>query len=164
MRTESMLETTWSNAIRSPSAVSTPRARPFSTLIRVTSTPVRTRTPRLSASRRSAAGTARVPPLGYQTPSPTCMWAMPQSTAGDAAGEEPTYWMKCSSICATRASLTEARTCPATLRCIRSASTSRSVATDICPSIVSFRSSTAFQKKNRSEMPASRSETLRKSR
>jgi hypothetical protein len=34
-------------------------------------------------------------PLGvYQIPSEVCMWAMPQSTAGEASGAEPTYWVK----------------------------------------------------------------------
>ncbi len=158
-----MFETIWSKASRSPPAISTPVARPFSTTIRVTSVPGRMRTPNPSASRASACGTARVPPIGYQTPSPTCICAMPHSTAGEAKGDEPTYWMKCSSICATRPSLTLARICPATLRCMRSASTSFSVAQDILPSIVSRRSSTDFQKKNRSEMPLSRSATPRNS-
>ena len=39
----------------------------------------------------NATGTARVPPIGYQTPSLDCMLAIPQSTAGDWSGAEPTY-------------------------------------------------------------------------
>lgn len=40
------------------------------------------------------------------------MSAIPHSTAGDASGAEPTYWVKWSSICATRASLTKERIRP----------------------------------------------------
>ena len=47
---------------------------------------VRNSTPSSSASFTSASGTARVPPRGYQMPSCVCMWAMPQSTAGEARG------------------------------------------------------------------------------
>ena len=68
------------------------------------SVPGRYSTPSFSPSATRASATARVPPMGYQTPSLVCMWAMEQSTAGAANGEEPTYWAKWSSICATRAS------------------------------------------------------------
>ena len=40
-------------------------------------------TPSSVASFASASATARVPPIGYQTPSAACMWAMAQSTAGE---------------------------------------------------------------------------------
>ena len=88
---------------------------------------------------------------------------MPHSTAGEARGEEPTYWMKCSSIWATRPSLTSRLTWPDTVRCIRIDSTSLRVASDMPrrTSMVSRRSSTDFQKKNRSETSAMRSATLR---
>ena len=32
---------------------------------------------------RQGVATARVPPIGYQTPSAACIWAMAQSTAGE---------------------------------------------------------------------------------
>ena len=56
--------------------------------------PVRSSTPSSPARRARASATARVPPRGYQTPSPVCMWAMPQRTAGERSGDEPTYWVK----------------------------------------------------------------------
>jgi hypothetical protein len=80
---------------------------------------VRYSTPSSSPNFTSASGTARVPPRGYQTPSVVCMWAMPQSTAGDDSGHDPTYCVKWSSICAPRASGTYFRTVPATERPIR---------------------------------------------
>ena len=52
------------------------------------------------------------------------MWAMPQRTAGQVAGDDPTYCVKWSSICATRGSGANFRTVPATDRPIRIASTS----------------------------------------
>ena len=52
---------------------------------------------------------------------------MPQSTAGEASGAEPTYWVKWSSIWATRGSGTCRRTVPATERPMRMASTSPSI-------------------------------------
>ena len=48
------------------------------------SVPGRRSTPSSPASRSSAAGTARVPPIGYQTPQSVCICAMLHSTAGDA--------------------------------------------------------------------------------
>ena len=78
-----------------PSAVSTPRTqRSPACRIRDTRVPVRIWAPSSLASRVNARGTDAVPPSGYQTPSLVCMWAMPQSTAGDRSGAEPTYWVK----------------------------------------------------------------------
>jgi len=91
VRTLSELLTTAAAAIVSPDAVSTPRTRPPSTRIRLIGVLVRISTPRSIARLARARGTAPVPPRGYQTPSLDCMWAMPQSTAGDCSGQLPTY-------------------------------------------------------------------------
>ena len=48
----------------------------------------------LAVAMVSAFGTAAVPPFGYQIPSLVCICAMLVSTAGDANGLEPTYWVK----------------------------------------------------------------------
>ena len=68
-----------------------------------------------------------MPPRGYQRPSPVCIRAIPQRTAGEPSGAEPTYWVKWSSIWATRGSATWARTVPATLLQGRIRSTSASI-------------------------------------
>ena len=105
-----------------------PVARPASVSIRSTSTSVSISTPSSSASRVSAAGTARVPPIGY--PDALAQLHLRDPRTGRRArpsGEEPTYWMKCSSICATRGSRTSRAICPATVRGIRRARTSRRV-------------------------------------
>jgi len=77
-----MLLTTRSKATVSPAAVSIALARPCSAWMRVTSVLGRSSTPSSSASFVSATGTARVPPMGYHTPSFTCMLAMPHKIAG----------------------------------------------------------------------------------
>ena len=66
-----------------PSSVRTPVTSPPCDRIFSIFTPVRNSTPSSRASFSSASGTARVPPIGYQTPSSVCMCAMPQSTAGE---------------------------------------------------------------------------------
>ncbi len=139
----------------------TPRTAPLAVVTADTPTPVRICTPFSRASAANAAGTAPVPPIGYQTPSLHCMCAMPHSTAGEPYGEEPTYCTKWSSICATRGSRTRARMAAATVVPMRSAMTSRAVLISkfLRMSIVSRRSSTERQKKKRSEMPRSRSES-----
>ena len=78
-----MLETTASSSTVSPDAVSTPAALPWRVTMRRTPVFSRNSTPRLRASFSRAAGTARVPPIGYQTPPSVCIWAMEQSTAGE---------------------------------------------------------------------------------
>ena len=78
----SMLETTASQAMRSPPPARTATTAPFSTSNPVTSTPVRSSAPRSAASFANPSATARVPPFGYHTPSEACMSPMEQSTAG----------------------------------------------------------------------------------
>ena len=152
-----MLDTTWSNRIVSPASVTTPVARPPSWTIRATPQPGRQSTPSSEPSDTSAFGTARVPPIGYQTPSLVCMCAIEHSTAGEPYGLLPTYCTKWSSICETRASGTCRRIWPATVLPIFSASTSRSVPISMFffKSIVSSTSSTDRQKKNFSLTPCS---------
>ena len=101
-----MLLTTPDSSRALPSASVTPVTRAPSWSIRFTWLPVTISTPSSRASFSSAVGTARVPPMGYQTPSCVCIWAMPHSTAGDPAGLLPTYWQKWSTICATFGSFT----------------------------------------------------------
>ena len=86
------------------------------------------------------------------------MWAIPQSTAGEASGELPTYCVKWSSICAARSSGTNDRTVPATLRPIRISSRSLRKPTEkLCRgSNMSFMPPTLRQKKNSSEIRWSR--------
>src|SRR5208337_1188454 len=75
-----------------------------------------------------ASATARVPPRGYQTPSPVCRCAMLQSTAGERSGAEPTYCVKWSSIWETRRSFTKVRMVAPTVLQGRIRRTSPSVA------------------------------------
>jgi hypothetical protein len=79
------------------------------------------------------------------------MWAIAHSTAGELNGDDPTYWTKWSSICATRSSGTWRRMVPATVAPMRRLSTSRMVAAFrlALRSIVSARPSTDRQKKKR---------------
>ena len=82
-----MLETTAESGMRSPVSVTTPLTWPpswpfGSRSMRAIEVSVRNVTPSLSARATSASGTARVPPIGYHTPSWVCMWAMLLSTAG----------------------------------------------------------------------------------
>ena len=65
-----------------PAAVRTPRTAPLAVSIPVTSVSVLQVAPSSWASFAKPSATARVPPIGYQTPSAVCMWAMAQSTAG----------------------------------------------------------------------------------
>lgn len=91
---------------------------------------------------------------------------MAQSTAGEPYGEDPTYWVKWSSIWAARASGTWLRMVPATVLPMRSASTSDRVPAFMLSRTLSVspRSSTDFQKKKRSEMPCRRSDSAWKRR
>ncbi len=89
-----MLEITALTGMRSPAAVTIALTLPLLLAICVIGVSVRISTPSDSATRTSAFGTAAVPPFGYQTPSFVCMCAMLDSTAGDANGLEPTYWVK----------------------------------------------------------------------
>ena len=82
-------------------------------------------TPSSVASLTRPSGTARVPPMGYQMPSSICMWPMAQRMAGEASGEEPTYWTKWSSIWAALASGMNSRMVPATVLPRRMRMTSR---------------------------------------
>ena len=88
---------------------------------------------------------------------------MPHSTAGEASGAEPTYWVKWSSIWATRASGTWARTHSATVRPGRRPNTSPSLPprTSERRSTMSQSEPTERQKKKRSEMACSLDEKSR---
>ena len=83
--------------------------------MRATSVSVRKVTPMSLASLTIASGTARVPPIGYQMPSCICMWPMAVRMAGEASGEEPTYWTMWSSIWAVSGSGMNSRMVPATV-------------------------------------------------
>ena len=79
-----MFETTASTGARRAAAVRTPVTAPRSIRRPVTSSPV----PQLAAQlgrepHAEPSTTARVPPIGYQTPSAVCMWAIEHSTAGE---------------------------------------------------------------------------------
>ena len=91
--------------------------------------------------------------MGYQTPSLVCMLAMPHKTAGDASGEDPTYWVKWSIICATFSSWMYLRTKLATEVPIRKLITSAITIGDNAPPIciVSRNPPTLLQKKNLSD-------------
>ena len=65
-----------------PDLVRTPFTAPAVTSRPNTSSPGFSVAPSSVASLASASATARVPPIGYQTPSAVCMCAMAQSTAG----------------------------------------------------------------------------------
>jgi len=159
VRTLSELLTTAAARITSPEAVSTPRTRPRSTMIRRTGVRVRISTPRSMARLESARGTAPVPPRGYHTPSLDCMWAMPHSTAGDSSGALPTYCVKWSSIWAARWSGTNDRTVPATVCPGRIPITSLRIESVMLRrgSNMSFMPPTFRQKKNSFESRCSRS-------
>ena len=79
----SMLETTASRRRVSPPAVTTP----VTVAVLDVEGPHVRRRPQLGAEFGAASpapsATARVPPIGYQTPSAACMWAMAHSTAGE---------------------------------------------------------------------------------